>query len=332
MSLMNVTNTNGELTATANNSFAIAEPINQVTGENDFESLRDIRTRMLLSNICDVSLSTADRAVLKTPISTGDRIFIVDGNNIIHDTLASNILPANQGLIPVMTSNTAPVGVVSATNTLSNQNDAYKLFDNIGTYSFSLKKSDIPSGYITYNFANNTPVKATKFLVNIKNEYYQSYNTHEFILKGSNDGVNYVTLSVAKSNSSFAQGDNLFNIQNPGSFSYYSVTGVSNDGYQVTLRKIQLYAEGGQSIDTSAITKGSIPKHVYKYSPPVSFNGVKALEKDIYKEFGTNGESLYIASIFNDVLVNGRTIITRIDFDSTGDEMLELTAQVFKEA
>ena len=343
MSLMNVQNTNGELLSKANNSFAIAEVITQDAGETDFESLRDVRTIMLLANVCDAS-STVDTAVLNTPITEGDRIFIVDDANQIFDITAGAVAAASQGLIPVMTSMTAPSGTIGiGSENATAQTNVLAAFDgNLSTsahYAWGNSAGNVDVNRnavdsdgvasIVYAFENNEKKKVTLFK-GIFNYTSNLSTIPEFKIQAANNSTDWVTIYSKKNAHRTAILDQIIQMQNPGNYSHYRLVITPPSSFFDGIKTFQLYTDGGQSIDTSAITKGAIPKHVYKYTPPISFNGVTAIEKDIYKEFGTNGSKLYVASVYNDVLVTGRTITTRVDFDSVGDELLELTSQVFK--
>lgn len=335
MSIKNITITGDKLLATKAGAVAVSEVITQDVGDTDFESVRETRSIMLLENICDVS-STADKAVLNENVSEGDRIFI-EHNGIIYDTTATGILPADQGLIPVMTSNTSSVGtlLVSIPSGVSSEVNAWKLFDNNNNIhaNLSVRVEHHDAQYIGYTFANNEQQEVTSYSFKMGSASHQKI--FGWFIQGSLDGINWVTLDTVPYNSDKFNLSNgvlsIHTISSPGMFSSYRImTHRGTTPHWSQVFTLQLYTTGGNSIDTSSITQGAIPTRVFKYTDSIKYNDTKCIEKDVYTEFGTQGSKLFVQSIYNDAILNNREIKTTINFSATGNELLEISGQVYK--
>ena len=328
MSIKNIQIDGEKLLATKAGAQAVSEVILQDDGDNDFESVRETRSIMLLQNICDTSLSTADKAVLTEDVQEGDRIFI-EHNGVIYDTVATGVLSADQGLVPTMTSNTEPAGEVILSPNSNVTTDAYKLF-NPGTHTNVYNGKGFAE--ITYKFDNDEPIEIKKANIKIYAEYASNSvgGDTEVKISGSLDGINFITLSTlqyhfSSSNSTISK---IQNILLSGAYIYYKVT-VKQGGY-TGLEQIQFYTTGGNSINTLGITHGAVPTRVFKYTDSIKYNDTICTEKDVYTEFGTQGSKLYVQSLYNDALISGRELKTTINFSATSNELLELSGQVFK--
>ena len=323
--LYQVKNTNGELISYDLNAYAVADTITQDPTKPDFESLRDIRSRVLLSNVLDPGASDVDKASLDVSVSEGDRIFIVDQNNVVHDYVAEGVQNNfNVGLIPVPDSNmNTTIGEFGGRTGSFNQNGtssgSYKIFDRDPATNIHFNYNT--DSEIWYHFENNTKMKLTSF-------YNKGSDTNKVKLLGSNDGVHWATIHDGVC----PPGGAIYPIANPGTYSYVKIIirPITSMGYGPYQHEFQVYSDQvGSIINTSAITQGTVPKAVYKYQPMIFFNDFPAIEKQVYTEYGTHGSSLYVSSIYQDMLINGRNIIPKVKFNAIGDELLELTAQIY---
>lgn len=323
MALLNVSNASGKLLALTNTGTAIAEVINQDAGDTDFESIREARAVWNLANISDIS-SSADTLVSKVPITAGDRLFLVKDNGSIFDFTAGAVTKSTIGMQPNMTSNTVPSGVVLGTG-IQTAADAYKAFDgNSATYVQSNYNTAVA---MQYQFANNERKYVDQVYLKMFNASGSS--TTQIKILGSNDGINWVTISnyIGYSNTTLQNGT-VINIQSPGEFSYYKLY-TPNCNYML-FQEISFLINTGDSINTSAITQGEIPSRVFKFEDKIKFNGNVALEKDIYYEYGTAGSKLFAFPIYHDVILMGRTLETTVEFSAVGNELKEITGQIYK--
>lgn len=323
MALYNVTTVNNTLLAVNHFAHATSEGILQNAEDTDFESIREIRAHWKLANIVQAG-STADTAVTNVPVETGDRIFIRH-NSVIHDTFAVGVAHSEALIHPVMTSNTSPSGVASSTDD-NNSADAWKVFDgNVDTYTY-LKAA--VGNYFQYNFQDNTPTIVYNYYVKYA-EYIKGW-----VIEGSLDGVNWSTISSEyNSDRRWCATGRRFSIDSPGAFSYYRlrVTSTLISTYSTQFHAFHLLTPEGTTIDTSLITQGGVPSQVFRFEDLVRFNGGNpAVEKDIFYEYGETGEKLYVLALYNDVLLTGRILQTKVEFSAADNELTELTGQIFK--
>jgi len=307
--------TNNDLVAETDTGKAISEIITQEDGQTDFESVRDVRVRWKLQNICDGTRSTADKAIVNSDINEGDRIIIIDQNNKPYETVATGVkfdLGNSNGLIPNMTSATEPSGKVVS--------GSWGIFSGVYHKTYS-------RGSTIYEFPE--PVKATSFYISVDgNNYNGGGRIYGAKIEGSNDGNNFIIIGEPRVSTSRSI-SKILNIFIPGLYKFYKVSPICNSTPR--LFNVQLYGDSpSKSIDTSAATNGKVPKYVYRFEDVLKFNSTVATEKDKYFEFGTYGDSLYVQNLYNDVLISGRTIQTEVDFSATGNVVMEITGQIFK--
>jgi len=329
MALYNVTTVNNTLLSTANTANCESEIINQDAGDTDFESIRDTRVHWRLNNISS-GLSSADLLVSTVPIQNGDRIFIRKDDNSIYDTTAQGVVQNTAPIHPNMTSNNAPEGVALSSPA---DTDAFKAFDgDDGTYT--TMKLDVGS-WIQYQFKNNTPTSVSSFYFRTHTtNAYQHYHYIAFNIEGSLDGDNWSTISTHPTLAYYEDGE-IFQIESPGSYSYYRLictdVGNSADTYHNYVVSFSLLSESGNTVDTSGITLGETPTHVFKFTDTIKFNGGDpATQKDVFYEYGTTGTKLAVISVYNDYVLNGTTLKTTFEFTSSGNEVVETTGQIYK--
>lgn len=323
MALFNVNNDNDKLLATTNNAVATSEIITQDVEDTDFESIRETRVIWNLANISDV-LSSSDNLVSNTPINDGDRLILVKNDNSIVDFIATGVQKNTAGVAPQMTSNVLPAGV--ATSSYDNSLNAYKAFNNNtgdGAYSTYNKPY-----WIAYNFENNERKL-------IKNVYCKALSGSgssvmtEIHVQGSMDGIIWQTLSIHKNlNSTETIKGRILTIQSPSEYSHYRLyTPNCRYGY---FSEISFLNDEGDVLDTSIITAGETPNKVFKFTDVLKFNGSQAIEKDIYLEYGISGTKLLAFPIYHDVILTGRTLTTTVEFSAAGNEVSEISGQIYK--
>ncbi len=324
MALFNVTTSQNTLLAMTHNAHAISETVPQNAGDTDFESARETRVHWKLADLSQGN--TADTYKINAPIQNGDRIFIRH-NNTMYDTLASGVVQSQTLVHPNMTSNTLPSGTASS----SVGANAWKFFDgDINTGA----DTSADGFWCSYNFLDNQPQTIysyyARFGYHTTNLYYTAGAT-SFVIEGSMDGTNWSTISTENFAAAAYCNGLIKQIDSPGSFSHYRfrVTGYINNN--IDMMAFHLLSNEGNTGNCSTITQGATPQAVFKLNDKVSFNGQPSLvEKDIYYEYGNTGLKLYAVQIFNDQLLDGRNLQTRVDFKTAGNEMTELTSNIFK--
>lgn len=316
MALFNVSTANNTLLATAHTAHAESNIINQDATDTDFESIRQARVKWLLADVIDAGQSGTDFAVVNAPVVDGDRIFVRKSDGTIADTTAivdeTSITPAH----PFMDSNTTPSGVCNASD---NSSAAWYAFDNdesttntVGVYY---------NGWVSYQFENNTPTLINQF--KLKTDYYDG----SYRLEGSLDGTNWAT--IGEYGPLDAKNGVILDVQSPGEFSHYRIINLRYNTW-VYFSTFWLLSNDGRKIDTTNATQGEIPQNVFRFTDTVSFNSTIATEQDIYYEYGTSGSKLYALSLYNNVQLAGRQVTTRVDFGTNGNEVTEITGQLYK--
>ena len=156
---------------------------------------------------------------------------------------------APKGNVPVMTSNTAPYGTVSATSEASGVG-AYRIFDGDLTTQASFA-SNIKTGFIQYKFTNPINVRMVAFYINA-----QPFTT-TFKLSYSDDGSSFTdtqeTYSVVNGKI------NTFNVEDCGYHLYWRFTRtVSDSGQQFVGLMLQFYGRE-LSVSVPVMTGDVIP-------------------------------------------------------------------------
>lgn len=334
MSTTGINLTNGDIVSTTNDSIAMSTIISQDTGEKDFESIREIRTQRLLAN--QVFSATADTAVLNCPIANGDRIFIKDAKNVIRNTVASGVveLPAGKAsIIPAMTANVSNGGTATSSN---NRSDCYKAFDKNDNNSTYMGKvgDDGKIRQVNYEFDTPPTVAPTFYKFNFNTTCDSNQRVYGSQLLGSYNGIDWQVLSydVFNNNRHF---EKTFPIQTPGIFKHYALKMFTNYPYSDSNYRLYdfdlLTSNGSYSIDTTTITSGAVPTHVWKDTDELYFNNNLATEKDLYNSYGTHGDFLYLNVKYNDVLIPGRELQTMVKMKAIGNNFIDITGQIYKE-
>ena len=160
--------------------------------------------------------------------------------------------PELQALIPVMTSNTTPSGVVSTSSNYDSNYVGWRAFDqNVTTAWASSSSATVSTSWIQYKFVQSVLVRKIKLTVNYSGTG-PKYGVGKFSLYGSDDGSTwYVLLEDATVNESTTEitpeGKASFevNINNNKYYLYYRLTNFTADLYSnlVQIQECQLYGE-----------------------------------------------------------------------------------------
>lgn len=123
---------------------------------------------------------------------TTSLLTVINSNNAI-DYLVRSMDFAGVGLVPVMTSDTTPSGVVSASDTHPAYH-AYSAFDGASD-TWWTSNSNITDAYLTYEFPNTEKISAVDFF---NSATYSTWNVSATTLKFqySIDGINYTDIET----------------------------------------------------------------------------------------------------------------------------------------
>ena len=148
-----------------------------------------------------------------------------------------------KGLVPVMTSNTAPYGE-AFTSTFTTNYEGYKAFDNNVETNWGSTHEGRANAYIGYKF--NTPTNVTEaWIIAQHSDMKDACRLKEFVIEASNDGTNYTPIySDTYATTSSNTIGNTYTFDNPNYYLYYRVRQVGDNysaAYSTAIRTIQFY-------------------------------------------------------------------------------------------
>jgi hypothetical protein len=144
----------------------------------------------------------------------------------------------NKNLIPIMTNNTSPSGVASASSINSGGNDAWYAFNKITSSNDGWLTGSSTTGWLQYKF----PTPKTVRMYIVYGAYTTSYSMKNWTFEGSNDGINYDILDT-QVNNTFAQSEKkVFVINNYKPYLYYRLNITANNGGVIVgLTELEMY-------------------------------------------------------------------------------------------
>ncbi|OXS26404.1 MAG: hypothetical protein BI182_08395 [Acetobacterium sp. MES1] len=147
------------------------------------------------------------------------------GASIVCDLLKMDDYETVKSSIPIMTSNTLPSGVASASSDAGTNVQAYKAFDN-DPNSYWQSSGNGPA-WLQYSFT--TPITPTMYeiQVNTSGNYFPSFWT----LLGSDDAVSWTVLDVQNKELWGASQKLAFNINCSKSYKYFRLNMPNNSSY-----------------------------------------------------------------------------------------------------
>lgn len=136
-----------------------------------------------------------------------------------------------ENAIPVMTSNTTPSGVASASSVNSSGFDAYKAFNGIQDERYGWA-SNSPISWLQYQFPQKKIIYKYSLAMRTNSTYYATGEPPKtWTFEGSNDGVNWTILDTQTNNTTLARGViEEYGISNSKAFTYYRVNISANQG------------------------------------------------------------------------------------------------------
>ena len=218
-----INNTNGEINKINNNVLDTIEEISANTSGGKFAGALALKN--VNNSIGDILGFTND-----TYDSIGTYIQYCVDNGYLPD-------PNLIALIPTMTSNTTPSGVVSAINADSNY-PAYYAFDNNNDTAWWSKSTS--NGWIAYKFPSAKCV--TKALL-IPTYDGGGARVKNYKIQASNDGNNWITLYTGVCNN--LSDEQIVTFKNATSYTNYRIfvvdNYVANGG--ISIKTVQLYGK-----------------------------------------------------------------------------------------
>jgi hypothetical protein len=180
----------------------------------------------------------------------------------------------SDNLIPTMTSNTAPSGVVSASSVNSNAPtafDAYKAFDGSTTTNWYADSN--ADEWLKYQFTTATQI-------NFYSIYFSSSSTtiapKDWTFEGSNDDTNWTTLDTVTNETSWSGETRYFVFSNSTNYTYYRINISANNGDAtfVGLGELKMYTAHTSStlsndenmLDLSSINATTYPSINISYT------------------------------------------------------------------
>ena len=205
-----------------------------------------------------------------------------------------------KGLVPVMTSNTAPYGSTSVNSTYDNTGTyyGYKAFDGVDTTGWAPAGSPTVGNYLGYTFVQPTCVTRL---------YMRSACFSKFKLQGTNDGVAFVDVS-GDIDSGYVTGSSsaatiTVDIDNDKYYMGYRifVTDIGNNVYSTNINTLQFYGRQLEAL-IPPMTSNTAPMGTVSTSGEVNatYAAWKAFDSD---ETTTKWLNLRTSSITNQWLM-----------------------------
>ncbi|MEK3769635.1 discoidin domain-containing protein [Paenibacillus sp. FSL R5-0887] len=145
-------------------------------------------------------------------------------------------------LIPVMTSNTSPSGVVSASSEWGIDHQAFNAFNNNNNDYGWASKEGVPYGWIAYEFESPQIVNSYSLTGRGKNENVAKESPKNWTFEGW-DGENWVVLDTQNNITGWTtSADKVFAFNNEKEYKKYRLNISENNGYSyfVTIGEIKM--------------------------------------------------------------------------------------------
>ena len=316
MALTNMESENGYLEAINDNAVAISEPRQKLdAGHPDFEILRNISMDSELINIqSQITTPEVDTAIIdQALVEVGDKLVIVKNDNSIVSLTIGTIDTTieNKNIVPEMTSNTEPSGVVSGSAQGSNN---YLVFDNNNN-----TKTHFTNGikYVTYEF----PTPKVCIGINIK---WSNTTPTTFKVYASNDNVNWVTM-IADGIPDLPQQGTLGNVPfdfiNTDLYKFYKLE-MGTNAYVYTLEYLQ--ETPTHRIDTTTVTSGETVTKCYLPSQTLKINNVDTVEDITTRRLGTDDNLLQKIDYSDLTIPPESTLTLEVGLKSFGNKIIRI--------
>ncbi len=182
--------------------------------------------------------------------------------------------------VPVMTSNTAPVGVASASSENSSSFEAFHVFDRINTRQPGswITANSSPTGWVKYDFGSGNAKIITHYAVtavssnpSLPNDVNGSPKTWAF--EGSNDNATWVSLHTVTNTPAWVSTERrVFTTTNSTAYRYYRLNVSANQGFAtwLTVNELELLNTAANldvltlEVDSARYLKVGMEVEIYK--------------------------------------------------------------------
>lgn len=235
-----------------------------------------------------------------------------------------------KGLVPVMTSNTAPYGEASASSTLTYNGVtayAFHVFDGNDTSTEWSSTSTSGSDWVQYKFNNPTVVTAFSYVT-----AFDNYDMEDCIIQASNDGSTWVDLlefTNTITESSIASG--IIKVNNTSAYCYYRLSVVTANATYTALNSLQFYGRQLEALvppmtsNTAPVGEASASNEMGKYPIWYAFNGTTTDENDQWCY--TGGTAGWIQYRFVNPTIVNKVLITNRNYSSNTCAIKNFTVQ-----
>ena len=213
----------------------------------------DVQILLQCAGIFDKDYTTLTELMADTSTLSS----VINSNNAIDYLVRSKTFIKSEALVPTMTSNTTPSGVVSASSVYSSSDmhQPYKAFDG-NSNSCWYTAANVGNAQIVYHFPS--AVKVGKTTVK---PYYSSTGVtglalRSFTIKGSHDGTTWSEPLYTSATLSNAEQTVTCEFENDVAYEYYEVdcTGTYRSDGQIMVAEIQYYSEAGITENSNAMS------------------------------------------------------------------------------
>lgn len=212
-------------------------------------------------------------------------------------------------LIPIMTSNTAPSGVASASSIYSASNDAWVAFD--GNNTSTKWATSVATGWVQYKF--NSPQRIGQYAIIGESSVPNAVQVPEtWTFLGSNDGVNWTTLDNRSSEIGWVAFEKrTYSFANSNNYLYYRLNISACNGGTIT-SMLGLEMMGIVPVDKYLIQN---EENIYTVEPNFYKIGQAPVSKAMFDNYGT-GILLNMTKTFNESAI----LMNKIGALGTGNE------------
>jgi hypothetical protein len=131
--------------------------------------------------------------------------------------------------IPVMTSNTTPSGIASASSEYNATFSAWKAFDNVNDAYGWMTSNGVTTGWLAYEFLN--PIIVGKYTLTCYSGTTASRMPKDWTFEGSNDGVNWTVLDIRKGEVGWSASEKRsYEFENDVPYQKYRINITANNG------------------------------------------------------------------------------------------------------
>lgn len=202
----------------------------------------DIQTWLNCANIWDKAYTTLAEVLADTTTLSA----LISSNNAVDYLVRSTTWIGNTATVPVMTDNTHPSGVVSASTTYSDANAPYKAFDG-STSTFHSWVANQTGNYLRYDFERSVTIARYSFVMNRYNA--DSAGTKNIAIQISDDGLTWTnidTFSVAGSTGDFTRNQDVSGINTFRYIQIYTndIMRPTGNAWNMSTKEFQIYSLG----------------------------------------------------------------------------------------